>query len=159
MKIKDLSSSNKVAGEGILRWKLQDVNGDSAHVELLRYHIPNAEVRLLSPQVLLQTIVGHTLQTVNSINVVLDNGNNFGATFCPRSNLPMIPLALDNNTKQCFWNTAFSFSIDSFGDINTVKNILHQANTNLSSSQKRVPPLAPTSIPCLSQVDSSYDAR
>jgi hypothetical protein len=53
MKIKDLSSSNKVAGEGILRWKLQDVNGDSVHVELLGYQIPNAEVRLLSPQVLL----------------------------------------------------------------------------------------------------------
>jgi hypothetical protein len=53
MKIKDLSSSNKVAGEGILRCKLQDVNGDSVHVELLGYHIPNAEVRLLSPQVVL----------------------------------------------------------------------------------------------------------
>jgi hypothetical protein len=159
MKIKDQSFSNKVAGEGILRWKLQDVNGDSVHIELFGYHIPNAEVCLLSPQVLIQTIGGHTLQTVNGINIVLDNGNNLGATFCPRSNLPMLPLALDNNTKQCFWNTAFSFSIDSFGDINTVKNILHQANTNLSSSQKRVPPLAPTSIPCLSQVDSSYDAR
>jgi hypothetical protein len=61
MKIKDLSSSNKVAGEGILRWKLQDVNGDLVHVELLGYHIPNAEVHLLSPQVLLQTIGGHTL--------------------------------------------------------------------------------------------------
>jgi hypothetical protein len=132
MKIKDLSSSNKVAGEGILRWKLQDVNGDSVHVELLGYHIPNAEVCLLSPQVLLQTICGHTLQTVNGIHVVLDNGNNFGATFCPRSNLPMIPLALDKNTKQCFWNTTFGFSIDSFGDINTVIDILHQANTNLS---------------------------
>jgi hypothetical protein len=84
MKIKDRSSSNKVAGEGILHWKLQDVYGDSVHVELLVYHIPNAEVRLLSPQVLLQTIGGHTLQTVNGINVVLDNGNNFGATFCPQ---------------------------------------------------------------------------
>jgi hypothetical protein len=78
------------------------------------------------------------LQTVNGIDVVLDDGNNFGATFCPHSNLPVIPLALDNNTKQCFWNMAFGFSIDSFGDINTVKNTLHQANTNLSSSQKEL---------------------
>ena len=76
------------------------------------------------------------MQTVNGIGVVLDNGNNFGATFCPRSNLPMIPLALDNNTKQCFW--AFGFSVDSFDDINTIKNILHQANTNLSLSQKEL---------------------
>jgi hypothetical protein len=108
------------------------------HVELLEYHIPNAEVHPLSPQVLLKTIGGCTLQTVNGINIVLDNGNNFGATFCPHSNLPMISLALDNNAKQCFWNTAFGFSVDSFGDINTIQNILHQANTNLSSSQKEL---------------------
>jgi hypothetical protein len=35
MKIKDLSSSNKVAGEGILRWKLQDVNGDWSKLSFL----------------------------------------------------------------------------------------------------------------------------
>jgi hypothetical protein len=104
---------------------LQDVNGDLVHGELLGYHIPNAEVRLLSPQVLLKTIGGHTLQTVNGINIVLDNGNNFGATFCSHSNLLMIPLALDDNTTQCFWNTAFDFLVDSFGDINTIKYILH----------------------------------
>jgi hypothetical protein len=138
MKIKDLSSSNKVAGEGILHWKFQDVNVDSVHVELLGYHIPNAKVCLLSPQVLLKTIGGHPLQIINGIDVVLDNGNNFGATFCPCSNLPMIPLALDNNTEQCFWNMAFDSSVDSFGDINTIKNILHQVNTNLSLSQKEL---------------------
>ena len=58
MKIKDLSSSNSVAGEGILRWTMQDMHGETVHVELLGYHIPTAEVRLLSPQVLLKTIGG-----------------------------------------------------------------------------------------------------
>ena len=57
-KIKDLSSSNSVAGEGILRWTMQDMHGETVHVELLGYHIPTAEVRLLSPQVLLKTIGG-----------------------------------------------------------------------------------------------------
>ncbi len=117
---------------------MQDVNGDLVQVELLGYHILNADFCLLSPHVLLKTIGGHTLQTVNGIDVVLDNDNNFGATFCPHSNLLMIPLALYNNTKQCFWNTAFGFSVDSFGDINTIKNILYQANTNLSLSQKEL---------------------
>jgi hypothetical protein len=32
----------------------------------------------------------------------------------------------------------FGFSDDSFGDINTIKNILHQAKANLSSSQKEL---------------------
>ncbi len=52
MKIKDLLSSNQVAGEGILRWLIQDTHGASVVIELMGYHIPNAEVRLLSPQVL-----------------------------------------------------------------------------------------------------------
>jgi hypothetical protein len=159
MKIKDLSSSNKVAGEGILRWKLRDVNGDSVHVELLGYHIPNAEVCLLSPQVLLQTIGCHTLQTVNSIGIVFDNGNNFGATFCPRSNLPMIPLALDSNTKESFWNMAYLV----FPLIILVTSILSEISCikqiQIYHRLKKGPSLAPTSIPRLSQEDSSYDAR
>jgi hypothetical protein len=77
MRIKDLFSSNKVEGEGILRWSLQDAHGDSVVIELLGYHFPNAEVCLLSPRVLLNTIGGHTLQTVNGIDFVLKNGTIF----------------------------------------------------------------------------------
>jgi hypothetical protein len=64
MKIKDLSSLNQVAGEGILRWSIQNTHGASVIIELMGYHIPNAEVRLLSPQVLLNTIGGKAIQTV-----------------------------------------------------------------------------------------------
>jgi hypothetical protein len=102
MKIKDLSSSNQVAGEGIISWSLQDKNGDSVQIELKEYHIPNAEVCLLSPQVLLKTIGGHTLQTVNKIKIALENGINLCTQFCPQSNLPMIPLGLENNSKSYF---------------------------------------------------------
>jgi hypothetical protein len=91
MKIKDLSSLNQVADEGIISWSLQDENGDSVQIELKGYHISNAEVCLLSPQVLLKRIGGHTLQTVDKINIALENIS-FCAQFCPQSNLPMIPL-------------------------------------------------------------------
>jgi hypothetical protein len=87
------------------------VNGELAQLELLGYHIPNAEICLLSSQVLTKTIDGHTLQTANAINVILDNGNYFSAQFCPQSNLPMIPLALGNKRKHCFWNKALGFQL------------------------------------------------
>jgi hypothetical protein len=77
---------------------LQDENGDSVQIELKGYHIPNAEVCLFSPQVLLKTISGHALQIVNKINIALENGINLCAQFCPQSNLPMIPLGLENNS-------------------------------------------------------------
>ncbi len=53
-------------------------------------------------------------------------------------NLPMIPLGLENNSKSCFWNEAFGFSVESFHEINAVKSLLHQAITNLSASQKEL---------------------
>jgi hypothetical protein len=56
MKIKDLSSSNQVAGEGIQRWSLQDSNGKSIHIELLGIHISNAEDSLFSLQVLIKQL-------------------------------------------------------------------------------------------------------
>jgi hypothetical protein len=83
MKIKDLSSSNHVAGEGILCWSIQDTHGVSVVIELMGYHIPNVEVCLLSPQVLLNTIGGKAIQTVQGINIILDNGSNVYAKFCP----------------------------------------------------------------------------
>ncbi len=83
MKIKDLSSSNQVAGEGILCWLIQDTHGTSVVIELMGCHIPNAEVRLHSPQVLLNTIGGKAIQTVQGINIILDNCSNIYAKFCP----------------------------------------------------------------------------
>jgi hypothetical protein len=49
MKIKDLSSSNQVAWEGLICWSLQDANGTVVTIELMGYHIPNTGVHLLSP--------------------------------------------------------------------------------------------------------------
>ncbi len=58
MKIKDLSSSNHVMGEGIVCWYMKDANDTPIQVELMGYHMPKAEVRLLSPQVLIKTVGG-----------------------------------------------------------------------------------------------------
>ena len=52
-KVKDLSKSNVVVGKGMIGWLVYDINGRLAHLELPGYHIPAAEVRLLSPRVLL----------------------------------------------------------------------------------------------------------
>jgi hypothetical protein len=138
MKIRHLPSSNNVAGEGIIRWSMQDEQGDLVNIELLGYHIPNADVRLFSPQVLLKTIGGFSTQIVHGIKVSLDNGIKLSATVCPHSNLPIIPLAHEASSKRCFWTQAFGFSADSFQDLNLICNVLHQTNTNLSQSQKEL---------------------
>ncbi len=56
VKIEDLSKSNTVKGEGFIRWKVRDTNGKIVNLDLPGYHMPAAEVQLLSPQVLLATV-------------------------------------------------------------------------------------------------------
>ncbi len=55
MKMKDLYSTNRVKGEGILQWKDEDSKGIIVALDLQGYHGKSAKVRLLSPQVLLAT--------------------------------------------------------------------------------------------------------
>ena len=136
MRIKDLSSSNTVAGEGIVRWNLQDSLGNPVEIELIGYHIPTAEVRLLSPQVLLKTVGGSAVMKENKIKFSLDNGYQFSAKFCSRSNLPLIPLA--QNQQRNFWNEAFGYTVNNISKINELRSILASDNTNLSSSQKEL---------------------
>ena len=136
MRIKDLSSSNKVQGEGIIRWTMQDINGHPVDIELLGYHIPSADVRLLSPQVLLDTFGGQGIMTGSGIDFALSDGNRFSASLCPRSNLPLIPLAL--HPMRNFWNEAFGYTLPNVQAIQGVKSLLSQENTNLSSPQKEL---------------------
>ncbi len=127
--------SNKVAGKGIIQWSIKDHRRESVTVELLGYHIPKVEVYLLSPQVLLRTIGGQALQTTTNIEVSLDNGIKLCAIFCPRSNLPILPLTTKIQGKNKFWDNAFGYTLSNVSD---TPSIISQVNTNLSSSQKEL---------------------
>ncbi len=136
MKIKDLSLSNKVAGEGIVRWNLEDSLGNPVEVEVLGYHIPTAEVRLLSPQIFLKTIGGKASFDETEIKFNLDNGHDISAKLCPRSNLPLIPLA--RRQQMNFWNKAFGYTASNYKEMNDLRSVLGRENINLSSSQKEL---------------------
>jgi hypothetical protein len=114
---------------------IKDHCGESVTVELLGYHIPKAEVSLLSPQVLLRTIGGQAFQTTTNIEITLDNGIELCATFCPRSNLPILSLTTKIQGKNKFWDNAFGYTLSNVSD---TRSILSQVNTNLSSSQKEL---------------------
>jgi hypothetical protein len=139
MKIKDLSSSNNVAGKGIICWTLTDIHGSAVQVKLKGYHMPNADVRLLSPQVLIKIIGGCSLQTYKGVKLTLDNGITLFAQHCLHSNLPLLPLADTGDDVCCIWSNAFGFTTSEFKGINAIKSIiLNDNNTNLSQPQKEV---------------------
>jgi hypothetical protein len=63
-----------VAGEEILCWLIQDATGNMVHIGMFGYHFPNADVHLLSPQILLKTLGGHAFQTSEGVDISLENG-------------------------------------------------------------------------------------
>ncbi len=134
MKIKDLLLSNTVAGEDLMHWKVEDLSGRVVNLDLPRYHIPWGEVRLLSPQVLLLTFGGHTTQTMQKVEVCLENGLILHAHLCPQSCLPLLPF-VPSDTPTSFWCDAFAYSD---ADVAQTKLILSSANQKLSSSQKEL---------------------
>ena len=135
MRITDLSSTNKVAGEGIIKWDLQDENGYTVLVQAFGYHIPAAKVRLLSPQVLIQQLGGHANITKMGIQLRLANNVTLFGKYCDCSNLPLIPMAHTKSHQLSFWNEAFGLNVTNSLKL---KNILGEDNTNLSAAQKEV---------------------
>ncbi len=119
----------------MLRWKIEDVSGCIITFNLHGYHIPNAEVRLLSPQVLLSTYGGHTKQTTRKVEVCLADGVILIAHLCPRSRLPLLPFVPNIQDCPCFWTETFSYSVS---NVSEIKTILGLANINLTSAQKEM---------------------
>jgi hypothetical protein len=135
MKIKDLSSTNTVAGKGIIKWDLQDETGYTVTVEAYRYHIPAANLRLLSPQVLIKKDGGQATISARGIHIRLATNSTLVGQYCTCSNLPLIPMAHTKTNRFSFWNEAFGLSMNNSHEL---KNILGEDNTNLSASQKEV---------------------
>jgi hypothetical protein len=109
-------------------------------MEVKGYHIPHADVRLLSPQIVLSTIGGTSLQTTNGVKINLDNGIALFAPYCPHSNLPLLLLAKNtSHPNRCSWSCAFGFTLCDSAKINEIKtSLLNASNSNLSQLQKEV---------------------
>ena len=135
MKLKDLSHTNVVDGEGYIQWKLTTDSDKVVNVRLPAVHISHAKVRLLSPQVLLKHFKGQSLLTSDEVVITLGDGTSFTAKYCPRSNLPILP-SPSHNTYACFWSSAFDYT--PVNSTTACASLLQPENTNLTAAQKSV---------------------
>ena len=135
VKIKDLSGVNKVAGEGMVRWKVTDRFGSEYSIEVKAYHIPKAAVRLLSPQSLYQDkLAVDGSQNEHMYSIKLKDGTILDAPY-GAANLPLLQLS---NPRQpsCFWHRCFSFH-GTDEDLWT-RNVLDARNQNITAAQKEI---------------------
>lgn len=133
--MKDLSGINKVAGEGIVSWKVLDKDGREVALEIKAYYIPSASVRLLSPQCVYQSIPGSNgFQDATTYTMVLPGDMILEAPY-GHANLPIIPLS-SGPSDTCFWNRCFNFRDTDNAAWN--KSITHASNCNLTPAQKEL---------------------
>ena len=136
LSIKDLSSSNKVSGEGLIHWHVVDRCGNNHTLTVQGCHIPQAEVRLFSPQTLLRQAGGHLTVTSNKLTLHLADGTILDAPFCPKNNLPCFTMAGQFDPQQTnFWTSTFDFSQD---QALTYPALLTDDNTNLNAAQQEL---------------------
>ena len=140
VKIKDLSKSNTVAGEGIVRWKVRDTSGKIVNLELVAYHIPNTEVRLLSPQVLLQSCPkeAKNVQTTADILLCIDSGVELQALYCPCNNLSLLSISDEAPESKSFWHDAFHITDNDVFAFAAETNVLDEKNANLTKAEKEL---------------------
>ncbi len=133
-KIKDLSSSNKVQGESIIKWRVLDSVGQEISIEVPGYHIPGVKVRLLSPQVLLHLIGGNYIGSTSGIVLSLNNNIKLDAKNCPCSRLPFLPVCSVNLSNRSFWANTFTYTVQ---EASVYPALFDATNTNLSLSQRK----------------------
>ncbi len=135
MRIKDLSSLNKVAGEGQINWHVVNNEGKQVTITVPGFHIPTAEVRLLSPQLLLNQASGFSHQTSTKIHIHLDSSNDdIDAHYCPGTLLPLLRL-LPGESKHSFWASTFDYTST---EALAYPTLLSDTNINLNAAQKEV---------------------
>ena len=144
--IKDLSLSHSVAGKGMI-WKVVDSCGETVVLDIIGYHIPGIEVRLLSPQLLLQLVGGHHSATFtgndakkgftsNGHKITLADGTELVGKFCSGGNLPLLTMSRGKlSTKSSAFNT-FASTTASNRAYWATANVLDKANQNMSASKK-----------------------
>jgi hypothetical protein len=135
MKIKDLLSSNEVEGEGIIKWNVIDKHGHNVAIDVPGYHIPGADVCLLSPQVLVQCFGGSYLGLLAGIVLLLNNDLELEVKYCPHSRLPFLPLQSTSMQQRSFWTNAFAYTAR---EDSLYPTLLESSNANLSLSPKEV---------------------
>jgi hypothetical protein len=136
VKIKDLSGVNKVAGKGMLEWKVLDKSGHECTISIKGYHMPGASVRLFSPQCLYNEFKGvEASHDADSYSIRLLDGSILVAPH-GHANLPILPMSDSTKQPSCLWMRCFSFQ-DVSPDLWST-NVLAAKNQNITNAQKEL---------------------
>jgi hypothetical protein len=160
--LNNISGKTPVVGQGIIEWNIQGVRGIFKPIQTTAYYVPQATIRLFSPQAYIAANSTNTSEMIlkkNSLNQVLHCGTRLQFPINRQSNLPLMltEAALNRNHKEGTFTTFHIQDHDSFQpSANRVnlqllseqlsvfqatildKSLLRQDNINLSPGSKEL---------------------
>jgi hypothetical protein len=140
LNIQGISTVTKIAGVGTVRWTFKDVFGTINIIETRAYYIPEAGVRLFSPQVNFQEQqAGSYLMTSTNTVLTTDDGCVITLGYQLGRNLPMVPpppvcaLSRINHSR-----VNLSFEDISSDSVACSLSLVDKENQNLSAPEKEL---------------------
>ncbi|OEU11009.1 hypothetical protein FRACYDRAFT_193219, partial [Fragilariopsis cylindrus CCMP1102] len=124
--LNNISGTTAVVGQGTIEWNIQDANGIVKPIQTSAYYVPQATIRLFSPQVYINNDKSKTSEmTLNSrgINLVLSCGTH---KYMFQPSADRINLQLLSNQLSIFQSTILD------------QSLLSRDNINLSPSSKEL---------------------
>jgi hypothetical protein len=160
--LNNISGKTPVVGQGRIEWNIQDARGIVKPIQTTAYYVPQATIRLFSPQVYIAADSTNTSEMIlkkNELSLVLHCGTRLHFPINGRSNLPLMltEAALNRQRKGGTFTTFHVQDHDSFQpSANRVnlqllseqlsvfqstildKSLLRQDNINLSPGSKEL---------------------
>ncbi len=133
-----LTDTAKIHGVGWVEWPIRDVFGQVAVIRTQAYHVPDATIRLNSPQTYFQEHgAGSCTFDHTQLTLTTALGNDLQFPYHPSSNLPL--MFLDRNVSQAGLTGHQVLTLSTDPELHDkMKSLLHQENYNLTQPQKEL---------------------
>jgi hypothetical protein len=131
--LKGLSGSTEVIGEGTVNWLVRDMFGNKRKIQTTAYYVPEASVRLFSPQTYFkEKKAGSLLITHDRTTLTLKDGSRMDFPY-QENNLPLML------TDDHFTNKALTVGL-TFEDATVMATIdvTDEMNQNLTAPQREL---------------------
>jgi hypothetical protein len=139
--LNQVNGTTPVCGQGQVNWDIEDVDGTQKRINTEAYYVPDAGVRLFSPQVYINNNKNSSMQIDNAgIRFTLSCGTVLRFPFNPSNNLPFMLTEKSLRTR----NKSLSSSIIStLSDKSTFtslidRSVFNRDNFNLSPQQQEL---------------------
>jgi hypothetical protein len=132
-----LSSTTAVEGYGTVEWTIRDLFGTTRTIRTEAYYVPQATIRLFSPQAYFQeTNAGQYLMTAQRSVLTLADGSKLEFPYNPGSNLPLMLPSVNQAVAGLTFEDRNYLTQPNL--LSSFLSVADETNQNLTASQKEL---------------------